>query len=129
MPLNTNHIAVNMPNSYGKGLKQILIRQQTYEGPNHVAMNMPTGNWLQNTPPISTNNIPPKLPRRSTLTNANLENLETVDLTGPEWNIKVGNKSEEIPEVLKPVKRRRSATRHRHSRTRVSKRARRSLRS
>ncbi len=87
-------------------MKQVMVRQQTYEGPDQVIVNIP--NWLKNNSVSNNNNrpttLPPTLPRKPTLTEENLENLETLNLSGPEWDIKVGNvESETMPSPLLPV--------------------------
>jgi hypothetical protein len=64
-------------------------------------------------------NLSIKTPRRRpTLTEANLENLHTVNLSGPEWNIQSGNQKEEyIPISLRMGTRNRWLTKNKANKT------------
>ena len=95
-----------------------MIRQTS----DYTAINM---DWMPSSEePAKVPPSPPKLsiqiPRRKpTLTNENLEDLKTVDITTSEWNIHVGNTiPEHIPNNLKmkPKSRRRRQRRTRSRR-------------
>jgi hypothetical protein len=71
-------------------------------------------------PPV-VNRPPPlaiRIPQRKpTLTEANLEDLKTLDITTPEWNIHVGNTlPEHIPNNLKMKRKSRRKRQRRHRR-------------